>query len=65
MQAEDIIQLKGASWCLVVDSWLVIGEVVGVHIAEAMLLGWCLPISACAAFLRGGGDQEIIFTISE
>ncbi|MEP7704733.1 flavin reductase family protein [Paraglaciecola sp. 25GB23A] len=60
---SDIIQLKGASGALC-DSWLVIGEVVGVHIAQAMLLDGVYQTERAQPVLRGGGPGDY-FTISE
>lgn len=60
---SDIIQLKGASGVLC-DSWLVIGEVVGVHIAEEMLLDGVYQTERAQPIMRGGGPGDY-FTISE
>jgi flavin reductase (DIM6/NTAB) family NADH-FMN oxidoreductase RutF len=60
---SDIIQLRGATGetC---DSWFVIGEVVGVHIAESLIKEGIYSTSAAEPILRGGGPGDY-FTLSD
>ncbi|MDP5133882.1 MAG: flavin reductase family protein [Paraglaciecola sp.] len=60
---SDIIQLKGASGekC---DSWLVIGEVVGVHIQQHLIQQGVYSTSAAKPILRGGGPGDY-FTFND
>jgi flavin reductase (DIM6/NTAB) family NADH-FMN oxidoreductase RutF len=60
---SQLIQLKGADGqpC---DSWLVIGEVVGVHIDKTLLLDGVYQTVAAEPLLRGGGPGDY-FTISD
>ena len=50
----DILQLKGASGALV-ESWLVLGEVVGVHINTTLLDGGVFDTFSAGIVLRAGG----------
>lgn len=47
-----------------VDSWLVLGEVVGVHIDKSLLKDGIFDTAAAQPALRGGGPADY-FTISE
>ncbi|UDY23391.1 flavin reductase family protein [Nocardioides sp. Kera G14] len=47
-----------------VDSWLVLGEVVGVHIDESLLVDGSFSTTAAQPVLRGGGPADY-FTIGE
>ncbi|HND99038.1 MAG TPA: flavin reductase, partial [Plasticicumulans sp.] len=58
---SQIVQLRTADGRLV-PSWLVLGEVVGVHIATALLVDGVYDTAAAAPLLRGGGPGDY-FTI--
>lgn len=60
---SDIIQLRGSSGetC---ETWLVIGEVVGVHIAPSLIEQGIYNTTAAKPILRGGGLGDY-FTFSE
>ncbi|WP_340677658.1 flavin reductase family protein [Paraglaciecola sp.] len=60
---SQIIQLQSAAGDLC-DSWLVIGEVVGVHIAHELLLEGVYQTTAAEPILRGGGPGDY-FSINE
>tara|TARA_R110000868_G_scaffold86799_6_gene243316 strand:+ start:1194 stop:1823 length:630 start_codon:yes stop_codon:yes gene_type:complete len=60
---SQIIQLKGASGELC-ESWLVIGEVVGVHIEQCLLSDGVYSTTAANPILRGGGPGDY-FSLSE
>jgi flavin reductase (DIM6/NTAB) family NADH-FMN oxidoreductase RutF len=60
---SQIIQLKGESGKLC-DSWLVIGEVVGVHIKQNLLLDGIYSTTAAKPILRGGGPGDY-FSLTE
>ena len=62
-QLSDIVQLKSAGGKLC-DSWLVIGEVVGVHIASELLHQGVYQTVKAEPVLRGGGPGDY-FTLSE
>ncbi|SDV46221.1 flavin reductase family protein [Chitinasiproducens palmae] len=59
----QIVRLQTASGEQV-DTWLVLGEVVGVHIAQDLLPGGIYQTAAADPILRGGGPADY-FTISE
>ena len=52
-----MIRLRGANGVLV-DSWLVLGEVIGVHIADNLLIGGVYDTAAAHPVLRGGGPAD-------
>lgn len=54
---SQLLQLKGADG-RVVDSWLVLGEVVGVHIASHLLVDGIYDTAAAQPILRGGGPAD-------
>lgn len=58
-----IMQLKSATGQLC-DTWLVIGEVVGVHIAQELLHDGVYQTTLAEPILRGGGPGDY-FSISE
>jgi flavin reductase (DIM6/NTAB) family NADH-FMN oxidoreductase RutF len=60
---SQLIQLQGADGHLC-DSWLVIGEVVGVHIDKALLKDGVYQTVAAEPLLRGGGPGDY-FTVSD
>lgn len=53
----QLLQLKGADGTAV-DSWLVLGEVVGVHIADHLLVDGIYDTAAGQPILRGGGPAD-------
>jgi flavin reductase (DIM6/NTAB) family NADH-FMN oxidoreductase RutF len=53
----QIIQLQGADGGAV-PTWLVLGEVVGVHIARQLLPGGVYDTAAARPILRGGGPAD-------
>ncbi len=53
----DIVQLKSAAGVLA-ESWLVLGEVVGVHIADALLADGIFDTFGAGIILRGGGPAD-------
>jgi flavin reductase (DIM6/NTAB) family NADH-FMN oxidoreductase RutF len=57
----QIVQLQGADGGKV-QTWLVLGEVVGVHIAEGMLKDGIYDTAAAGHILRGGGPADY-FTV--
>ena len=59
---SQIIQLASASGEKV-DSWLILGEVVGVHIAQSALIEGVFDTAAIEPLLRGGGPADY-FTIN-
>jgi flavin reductase (DIM6/NTAB) family NADH-FMN oxidoreductase RutF len=59
----DIVQLKSASGALV-NSWWVMGEVVGVHIDKSLLESGVYSTIKAAPVSRGGGEGDY-YTISE
>ncbi|MEW9797330.1 flavin reductase family protein [Alteromonas sp. CYL-A6] len=59
----QIVQLQGASG-ETVDTWMVFGEVVGVHIDTALLKDGVFQTAAAQPLLRAGGPGDY-FTISE
>lgn len=56
-RVTDIHQLRGADR-VPVDTWLTIGEVVGVHIDPALIIEGTYRTAAADPILRGGGDAE-------
>ncbi|WP_438280719.1 flavin reductase family protein [Pseudomonas alabamensis] len=56
-KVSQIIQLKRADQALV-PSWLVLGEVVAVHIAEHLLKDGIYDTAAAQPILRGGGPAD-------
>ena len=53
----QILRLQGADGTAV-DSWLILGEVVGVHIDEALLINGIYDTAAARPVLRGGGAGD-------
>jgi flavin reductase (DIM6/NTAB) family NADH-FMN oxidoreductase RutF len=53
----QIIQLRGENGKSV-DTWLVLGEVVGVHISRSLLVDGIYNTAAAAPILRGGGPAD-------
>ena len=62
-RCTQILQLQGADGAQV-PTWLVLGEVVMVHIASHLLQGGIYQTAAGQPLLRGGGPGDY-FTISE
>jgi len=56
-KVTQIIQLQGADKATV-SSWLVLGEVVAVHIAQALLVDGIYDTAAGEPILRGGGPAD-------
>lgn len=56
-KVTQIIQLQGADKTPV-PSWLVLGEVVAVHIAQALLVDGVYDTTAAEPILRGGGPAD-------
>lgn len=56
-KVTQIIQLQGADKTPV-PSWLVLGEVVAVHIAQALLVDGIYDTAAAEPILRGGGPAD-------
>ena len=54
---SQLIRLRGANG-VEVDSWLVLGEVIGVHIAENLLIDGVYDTAAAHPVLRGGGPAD-------
>ncbi|TDP62473.1 flavin reductase family protein [Roseateles toxinivorans] len=54
---SQLLQLKGADGTAV-DSWLVLGEVIGVHIASHLLVDGIYDTAAAQPILRGGGPAD-------
>ena len=54
---SQLIRLRGANG-VEVDSWLVLGEVIGVHIADNLLIGGVYDTAAAHPVLRGGGPAD-------
>jgi flavin reductase (DIM6/NTAB) family NADH-FMN oxidoreductase RutF len=57
----QILQLQGADGAQV-DTWLVLGEVVAVHIDKALLKDGVYDTAAAGHVLRGGGPADY-FTV--
>jgi len=56
-RVAQIIRLQGADGSPT-DAWLTIGEVVGVHIAERLLVDGIYDTAAARPILRGGGPAD-------
>ncbi|MBA1190224.1 flavin reductase family protein [Pseudomonas entomophila] len=56
-KVSQIVQLKRADQALV-PSWLILGEVVAVHIAEHLLKDGIYDTAAAQPILRGGGPAD-------
>jgi flavin reductase (DIM6/NTAB) family NADH-FMN oxidoreductase RutF len=54
---SQMIRLRGANG-VEVDSWLVLGEVIGVHIAANLLIDGVYDTAAAHPVLRGGGPAD-------
>ncbi|MDB5892089.1 MAG: flavin reductase domain protein FMN-binding [Polaromonas sp.] len=59
----QILQLQGADGTQV-QTWLVLGEVVGVHIAQHLIINGTYDTAAAEPILRGGGPADY-FGISQ
>ena len=59
----QIVQLQGADGVLV-PTWLVLGEVVGVHIAQRLLKDGIYDTASSDTVLRGGGPADY-FTVTK
>ena len=60
---SQILQLRSAAG-EPIDTWLVLGEVVGIHIDERLLVDGVFDTAAADIVLRGGGPADY-FTIGE
>ena len=56
-RVSQVLQLAGADGHQV-DTWMVFGEVVGVHIAKNLLLNGIYDTAAAEPVLRGGGPAD-------
>lgn len=56
-RVTQIIQLQGADGAAV-ETWLTLGEVVGVHIDRALLVDGIYDTAAAQPILRGGGPAD-------
>ena len=56
-RVSQIVQLQGAAGNMV-ETWLVLGEVVAVHIAQALLRDGVYDTAAAHPILRGGGAGD-------
>ena len=56
-RVSQIVQLQGAAGTTV-ETWLVLGEVVAVHIAQALLRDGVYDTAAAHPILRGGGAGD-------
>lgn len=56
-RVTQILQLQGASG-QTVETWLVLGEVVAIHIAQDLLQGGVYDTAAAHPILRGGGAGD-------
>ncbi|MCS5495185.1 flavin reductase family protein [Curtobacterium flaccumfaciens] len=63
-RVSQIIRLQGADGELV-DSWLVLGEVVVVHIDERLLVDGVYDTAAADPILRGGGPADYFRIIAQ
>ena len=63
-RVTQIVQLQGVD-AVPVPSWLVLGEVVAVHIARALLVDGVYDTAAAAPVLRGGGAADYFSIGSE
>ena len=59
----QIVQLQGANG-VAVPTWLVLGEVVGVHIAQHLLKDGIYATGSSETILRGGGPADY-FTVTQ
>ncbi|MCM0612949.1 flavin reductase family protein [Marinobacter sediminum] len=62
-RVSQVLQLAGADGQNV-DTWMVFGEVVGVHIAQHLLRDGVYDTAAAEPILRGGGPADY-FTVTE
>lgn len=62
-RVADVVRLRSAAG-VEIDTWLTLGEVVGVHIDEALLVDGVYQTAAAEPILRGGGPADY-FGISE
>ena len=62
-RVSDVVRLRTAAGAEV-DTWLTLGEVVGVHIDEALLVDGVYQTAAAEPILRGGGPADY-FGIAE
>ena len=60
---SQIVQLRSAAG-EPIDTWLVLGEVVGIHIDERLLVDGVFDTAAAEVVLRGGGPADY-FTVGE
>lgn len=60
---SQILQLRSAAG-EPIDTWLVLGEVVGIHIDERLLVDGVFDTAAAEVVLRGGGPADY-FTVGE
>ncbi|MGS0742797.1 flavin reductase family protein [Glaciimonas sp. GG7] len=60
----QIVQLRDVSG-FEVESWLVLGQVVGVHIAKSLLEDGLYSTAAAQPILRGGGPADYFETLPE
>ena len=56
-KVSQIVQLQSAAG-VAVETWLVLGEVVAVHIAQSLLPGGIYDTAAAEPILRGGGPAD-------
>jgi flavin reductase (DIM6/NTAB) family NADH-FMN oxidoreductase RutF len=63
-RVTQIVQLQGADGTAV-PSWLVLGEVVAVHIARQLLVGGIYDTAAALPILRGGGPADYFAVTAE
>ena len=61
---SQVLQLQGADG-VQVPTWLVLGEVVGVHIAQASLVGGVYDTAGAGHVLRAGGPADYFAVGSE
>ena len=62
-RVSQVLQLAGANGERV-NTWMVFGEVVGVHVAEHLLVDGVFDTSAADPLLRGGGPADY-YTITD
>ncbi|QGZ31130.1 flavin reductase family protein [Stutzerimonas stutzeri] len=53
----QVVQLKGVDNCLV-DTWMVFGEVVGVHIYQDLIVDGVYDTASSQTIMRGGGPAD-------
>lgn len=63
-RVSDVVRLRGADGTEA-DSWLTIGEVVGVHIDEELLVDGVYQTGAAEPILRGGGPADYFAIMPE